>query len=97
MTAKEKLLEAFGKFRPHITGHTTAMDLFFEAITEVDKMQEEINKLRLLKVSQQRELLKAFQEFYQKGDYNDEYPFDENINRFLSAFNSIPVVVRQSD
>ena len=44
-------------------------------------------QLNLPIVSQQSELLKAFQEFYQTGDYNDEYPFDENINRFLKAFN----------
>jgi len=43
--------------------------------------------LHLQRVSQQRELLNAFQEYYQKGDYDDEYSFDENINRFLKAFN----------
>lgn len=43
--------------------------------------------LPLNSVSQQRELLNAFQEYYQTGDYNDEYSFDENINRFLKAFN----------
>ena len=51
------------------------------------KEYTEIKQLIIADVSQQRELLKAFQEYYQAGDYNDEYPFDENINRFLKAFN----------
>jgi nucleoid-associated protein YejK len=44
-------------------------------------------QLTLTDVSQQRELLNAFQEYYQNGDYNDEYSFEENQNRFLKAFN----------
>ena len=44
-------------------------------------------QLRIGSVSQQRELLNAFQEYYQNGDYNDEYSFEENQNRFLKAFN----------
>ena len=46
MNTKDKLLKAFDEFRPHINGHKTAMDLFFEAIEEVDSMQSEIDKLR---------------------------------------------------
>ena len=84
MKTKEKLLEAFGKFRPHITGHTTAMDLFFEAITEVDKMQEEINKLRLLKVSQRRELLINFLNWYEDNiDYWDSTANETQVDRFI--------------
>jgi len=53
MKTEEKLLEAFDKFRPHINGHKTAIDLFFEGIAEVEKMQKELNKLRLLNSSLQ--------------------------------------------
>jgi len=50
--------------------------------------KEEINKqLSLYGVSQQRELLKAFQEHYQSGNMDDERTFDWNIDNFLKAFN----------
>lgn len=39
MKTSEKLLKAFHSFRPHISGHKTAMDLFFEALREVEKME----------------------------------------------------------
>lgn len=42
MKTSEKLLKAFQQFRPHINGHRTAMELFFEAVKEVeDKEQSE--------------------------------------------------------
>ena len=57
-------------------------------LTDTDhRVNDETQPLILYGVSQQRELLNAFQEYYQKGDYDDEYSFDENINRFLKAFN----------
>jgi len=57
-------------------------------LTDTDhRIKNETEPLILYGVSQQRELLNAFQEYYQKGDYDDEYSFDENINRFLKAFN----------
>ena len=43
MKASDKLEEAFKRFRPHINGHATAMDLFHEALKEVKKM-EEVNR-----------------------------------------------------
>lgn len=45
----------------------------------IEFIEELIEKDR----TEQREVLKAFQEYYQTGEYNDEYTFDENINRFL--------------
>lgn len=42
MDTKEKLLKAFEQFRPHINGHKTAIDLFFEGIKEVEDLQEQV-------------------------------------------------------
>jgi len=41
MKTSEKLIRAFEEFRPHLTGHETAMDLFLEALYEVEKMEVE--------------------------------------------------------
>ena len=57
MNTAEKLLKAFEQFRPHINGHKTAIDLFFEAVKEVEDLQKQVKKLTLADVSQQRELL----------------------------------------
>lgn len=40
MRTSDKLKEAFEQFRPHIVGHKTAMDLFCEALEEVEKMEQ---------------------------------------------------------
>ena len=58
-------------------------------VSDIEEICKEYHKQQLILsgVSQQRELLNAFQEYYQNGDYNDEYSFDENQNRFLKAFN----------
>ena len=45
MNTAEKLLKAFEHFRPHINGHKTAMDLFFEAVKEVEDLQKQVKKL----------------------------------------------------
>lgn len=42
MDTKEKLLKAFEQFRPHINGHKTAIDLFFEGIKEVEDLQKQV-------------------------------------------------------
>lgn len=60
MNTKEKLLEAFQQFRPHINGHRTAMNLFFEAIEEVEKLQEQVKNCSIPIVAGQSEQLKAF-------------------------------------
>lgn len=72
----------------YVYGEHDALTDNQEIIDMTKDIEQAIAKQLLLhNVSQQRELLNAFQEYYQKGDYNDEYPFDENINRFLKAFN----------
>lgn len=45
MKTSDKLIEAYDKFRPHINGHKTAMDLFLEALKEVKEMEQELSKL----------------------------------------------------
>ena len=47
MTTAKKLLTAFEEFRPHINGHTTAINLFLEAVDEVSDLQDTLNTLRL--------------------------------------------------
>ena len=47
MDTKEKLLKAFERFRPHINGHKTAIDLFFEGIKEVEDLQEQVKNLNI--------------------------------------------------
>ena len=44
-------------------------------------------QLRIASVDSQRELLKAFQEYYQSDNMDDEKTFDWNIDEFLEAFN----------
>ena len=39
MKTSDKLLTAFNEFRPHIQGHNTAMDLFLEAVSEVQLLE----------------------------------------------------------
>ena len=45
MKTSDKLIEAFEKFRPHINGHRTSIDLFLEALKEVEVMEQELSKL----------------------------------------------------
>ena len=47
----------------------------------------EQEQLAIQRVSQQRELLNAFQKHYQSDGYDDEMSFDWNISNFLKAFN----------
>jgi len=55
--AKQKLLNAFDKFRPHINGHHTAIEEFFEGIELLTKEAE-----------QRAELIKAVAvESYKQG------------------------------
>lgn len=49
--------------------------------------RNEIKALTIPDVSQQRELLKAFQDHYQSNKFDDERTFDWNIDNFLKAFN----------
>lgn len=51
MNTKEKLLKAFDQFRPHINGHKTAMNLFFEAVEEVEKLQEQVKNCSIHGIS----------------------------------------------
>lgn len=51
MKTSDKLIEAYDKFRPHINGHKTAMDLFLEALKEVKEMEQELSKLHQPTVS----------------------------------------------
>lgn len=51
MKTSDKLSEAYNKFRPHINGHRTAMNLFFEALREVEEMEQELSKLHQPTVS----------------------------------------------
>jgi hypothetical protein len=51
MKTSDKLYEAFDKFRPHINGHRTAMNLFLEALKEVEEMEQELSKLHQPAVS----------------------------------------------
>ena len=57
MKTVNKLMQAFEIFRPHINGHKTAMELFFEAVREVEELEKKVNTLPIGSVSQQRELL----------------------------------------
>lgn len=45
MKTVNKLMQAFEKFRPHINGHKTAMELFFEAVREVEELEKKVNNL----------------------------------------------------
>lgn len=42
MKTSDKLLKAFDEFRPHINGHTTSINLFFEALEEIKQIEEEL-------------------------------------------------------
>jgi hypothetical protein len=53
MKTSDKLIEAFEKFRPHINGHRTSIDLFLEALKEVEVMEQELSKLHQPTVSEQ--------------------------------------------
>ena len=44
MKTSDKLIEAYDKFRPHINGHRCAMNLFLEALKEVEEMEKELSK-----------------------------------------------------
>ena len=45
MTASDKLWKAFQEFRPHINGHKTAIDLFFQGLEEVKNNE---NRLEII-------------------------------------------------
>ena len=66
---------------------TEAYDIRCKLYDIIQDGRKKVNNGVLDDVSQQRELLNAFQEYYQNGDYNDEYSFEENQNRFLKVFN----------
>ena len=43
MKTSTKLKEVFDKFRPHTNGHETAINLFLEAVKEVEKMEDKLS------------------------------------------------------
>ena len=43
MKPSEKLLKAFDEFRPHLSGHKTAIELFLFAIEEVKYLEQKSN------------------------------------------------------
>lgn len=78
MNTAEKLLKAFEQFRPHINGHKTAMDLFFEGVKEVEDLQKQVKKLTLADV---RLSLPTKDEIdKQIDDYSFRVPYDGSNN-----------------
>ena len=96
ISIKEKL-PSNGKYRLvmvedglHICSYSTKNDTWVDrdyyhygdVVTHWQPLPDETNC-----VSQQRELLKAFQNHYQSDNFDDEMSFDWNISNFLKAFN----------
>ena len=43
METSTKLKEVFDKFRPHVNGHETTINLFLEVIKEVEEMEDKLS------------------------------------------------------
>jgi hypothetical protein len=52
MKISDKLIEAFERFRPHVNGHISAINIFLEAVEEVKEMENELSKLHQPTVSE---------------------------------------------
>ncbi len=84
MNTAEKLLKAFEHFRPHINGHKTAMDLFFEAVKEVEDLQKQVKNCSIPDVSQRSELL-AFAKEMQDIGFNEMDEAEKVVDIYIKA------------
>jgi len=89
MDLKQKFEEDKGfdvyAYRQEYAGASVNKDGFNDDY--VEWLESKVKILSSSGVSQQRELLNAFQKHYQSDGYDDEMSFDWNISNFLKAFN----------
>lgn len=87
MTDKDRLRKAFEHGKSVATYLVGGLPERYAPLTFDSWYEESQEELILPVVSHQRELLKAFQEYYQSDNMDDEKTFDWNIDEFLEAFN----------
>jgi len=84
MNIKNTITEHYRKF---FDLHAKGIALNEDDHLNIDWAEDLVKNCFIPDVSQQRELLNAFQKHYQSDGYDDEMSFDWNISNFLKAFN----------